>query len=163
MLRRSHLKWASSVETHIHHAWIKLHLQGGAAVCPVCNVWNTPLKVCVCVRTPIYLPGVFLPKICVYGMYGGHRDSHFLWMYRTYWRQHAQVTTAWQVHVSFSMQHLQCTLVICPEVLDKPCHSWLLPDIWSSWQVAKVLRTVICFVHFIKLDQRTSPKGRRHE
>lgn len=127
MLSRSPLKWAGSVKAHIHHAWMKLHLGGGAPVCPVCNVRNPLLKIQVCVRAPIFLSGDFGTKIHTME-HMGHASVH------SHTLQLHLLTTPWSddeqwVHVSFSMQHLQCTPVTVMEF----CHLWLLPNIWSSW------------------------------
>lgn len=84
----------------------------------------------------------------------GHTGIHTLCSW-TYWHRHDQMMTSESTSVPLCSTSSAHQLLSKIFVIYESCQTFEVPDGWQYF-----LRTVIYFVHFIKLEQRPSPKGR---
>lgn len=140
-----------------HH---KLHLQGGADVCPIHNALNPPLMIDVCVQELSYFSlkcsglkytcvkyvgDTGIPTFCRYTgptnttmtRWWMHCRSMSVVLCSTYRAYQSSVQKFWTNHVFHD--------------------SWQTSEVSDKWQ--HFPRTVICFGRFVKPNQMPSPKG----
>lgn len=116
-----------------HH---DLHLQGGAAICPIHNAWNPPLKTDVCVEElPYFCLKCFgLKYTCM-----KHVGDTGIYTFCRYAGPTITTMIRWWMHCR-SMSVFLCSSYRAHQSSVQKFWtnhlSWLLPDIWSFWQMA---------------------------